>query len=165
MISLEDISIRTQLEPGDIGMVTHLHGKLYHDEFNYGISFESYVAKGLSEFYENYDEVKDRVWICEHDKKMIGFLLLMHRPANTAQLRYFLILKEYRGVGLGKKLMELYMQFLRECRYTSSYLWTTHELNAAASLYMRYGFMLTEEKVSSDFGKTLKEQRYDLYQA
>jgi hypothetical protein len=53
------------------------------------------------------------------------------------------------------------MKFLKDCRYKSSYLWTTHELQAAASLYIRYGFKLTEEKQSDAFGKSLIEQRYD----
>ncbi|WP_230679989.1 GNAT family N-acetyltransferase [Pontibacter rufus] len=93
---------------------------------------------------------------------MVGFLLLLHRPGNTAQLRYFLIEPEYRGIGLGKKLMDLYMAFFRAMGYTSSYLWTTHEQEAAIALYKRYGFRLTEEKPSTAFGKPLTEQRYDL---
>ncbi|MBT1688670.1 GNAT family N-acetyltransferase [Fulvivirgaceae bacterium PWU37] len=93
---------------------------------------------------------------------MVGFLLLMHRENNTAQLRYFYLDPEYRGIGLGRKLMNLYMAFLSEAGYSASYLWTTHELPAAAHLYMSYGFELTEEKDSTAFGKPLKEQRYDL---
>lgn len=85
----------------------------------------------------------------------------MHRENNAAQLRYFILLPEYRGLGLGKKLIELYMEFLKEKTYSSSYLWTTHELDAAASLYKRYGFVLTEEKPSTAFGKELKEHRYE----
>ena len=80
----------------------------------------------------------------------------------TAQLRYFLIEPEYRGIGLGAKLLKLYMDFLRECGYQETYLWTTHELDKAAFLYRRLGFKLTEEKESTAFGKPLKEQRYDL---
>ena len=96
------------------------------------------------------------------DSRIIGFVLLMHRENNAAQLRYFYLKPEYRGIGLGKKLMCLYMEFLKEKGYQSSYLWTTHELQTAASLYTRYGFKLTEEKESTAFGKPLKEQRYDL---
>jgi peptidyl-dipeptidase Dcp len=92
---------------------------------------------------------------------MIGFLLLMDR-GPAAQLRYFLIEPEYRGIGLGSKLMDLYMHFFRECGYRGSYLWTTHELSTAAYLYQRHGFKLTEEKESTAFGKPLREQRYDL---
>ena len=46
-ISLDDISIRTELRPGDIGYVTYMHRNLYHREYGYSLQFESYVAKGL----------------------------------------------------------------------------------------------------------------------
>jgi len=160
-VSLENISIRMDLHPGDLGYVIYLHGALYGREYGYGIQFESYVAKGLSEFYESYDPKRSRVWVCEHNDRMIGFLLLMDR-GKAAQLRYFLIEPEYRGIGLGSKLLTLYMDFLHKCGYKESYLWTTHELSAAASLYKRLGFKLTEEKESTTFGKPLTEQRYDL---
>jgi peptidyl-dipeptidase Dcp len=160
-VMLENISIRTELRPGDMGYVIYMHGKLYKKEYNYEIQFENYVAKGLCEFYEKYKPERNRVWVCEHDSRIIGFLLLMDR-GKAAQLRYFLIEPEYRGIGLGSKLMGLYMDYLQECGYKESYLWTTHELNTAAFLYKRIGFKLTEEKESTAFGKPLKEQRYDL---
>lgn len=158
-----NIIIRTDLNPGDLGYVIYRHGILYGKEYNYSISFETYVGAGIFEFYKNYNPELDRVWICEHNNTIVGFVLLMHRENNTAQLRYFYLEPAYRGIGLGKKLMKLYMDFLKEKGYKSSYLWTTHELEAAASLYTRYGFQLTEEKESTAFGKPLKEQRYDLF--
>jgi GNAT superfamily N-acetyltransferase len=160
-VSLDDISIRTELRPGDIGYIVYLHGALYGKEYGYGIQFESYVAKGLCEFYEKYNPQRNRIWACEHNNRMIGFLLLMDR-GKAAQLRYFLIAPEYRGIGLGSKLLNLYMDFLHECGYQESYLWTTHELATAAALYKRLGFKLTEEKESNTFGKRVLEQRYDL---
>lgn len=160
-LTLDSIAIRTELKPGDPGYVTHMHGRLYHREYGYGLSFENYVAKGFCEFYETYKPERNRVWVCEHDTRIIGFLLLMDR-GKAAQLRYFLIEPEYRGIGLGRKLLNLYMDFLHECGYKESYLWTTHELPAAAHLYKRLGFKLTEEKESTSFGKPVIEQRYDL---
>ena len=159
--SLDDIYIRTELHNGDMGYVIYLHGLLYGREYNFGVQFETYVAEGLCEFYEGYDPKRNRVWVCEFDGKMVGFLLLMDR-GEAAQLRYFIIEPEYRGIGLGKKLMNLYMGFMRECGYKKSYLWTTHELHTAIALYKKFGFMLTEEKESTTFGKLLTEQRYDL---
>ena len=161
-INLNDIKIRTELKPGDIGYIIYLHGNLYSKEYSYGIEFESYVALGLSEFYKNYVPAKDRVWICEHNEKIIGFLLLMHMGDDTAQLRYFLIEPLYRGIGLGRELMNYYMEYFFDRGYKQSYLWTTHELSAAAHLYKKAGFNLTEEKDSIAFGKPVKEQRYDL---
>ncbi len=159
--NVNDIQIRNNLKPGDIGYVIYLHGILYSEEYNYGIEFETYVGDGLTEFYKNYNPKKSRVWIAEHNDKIIGFLLLMDR-GSSAQLRYFLIMPAYRGIGLGKKLMNLYMDFLKSSGYRHSYLWTTQELTSAASLYKKSGFVLTEELESTTFGKKLTEQKYDL---
>ena len=160
-IKLDDIHIRTELKPGDIGYVIYMHGRLYKKEYNYGIEFETYVAAGLAEFYQQYDPQKDRVWICEYKNKMVGFLLSMHR-GDAAQLRYFILKPGYRGIGLGNKLMTLYMEHLKQRNYKTSYLWTTDELPASAHLYQKFGFKLTEEKPSTAFGKLVKELRYDL---
>ena len=159
--SLNDITIRTQLQPGDIGYLIYLHGWLYHKEYNYQMQMELYIADGMSEFCHHYDAQKDAVWIAEHNNRMVGFVLLMHRPNNAAQLRYFLIHPDYRGIGLGKKLMNLYMDFLRQQQYASSYLWTTSDLHTAAALYKKNGFVLTEEKPSAFVGIPVVEQKYE----
>lgn len=159
-ISLSDIAIRTTLEPGDIGHITYLHGRLYSQEYAFGVEFEAYVAKGLAEFYERFDVKTNRFWICEHESRIVGCIALMNR-GSEAQLRYFLILPEYRGIGLGKKMMALYMDFLIQCKYKKSFLLTTDELHAAASLYEAHGFRLTEQKETSGFGKILIEHKYE----
>jgi N-acetylglutamate synthase-like GNAT family acetyltransferase len=158
----KEITIRTEIQPGDIGYITYLHGSLYKQEYGYSISFEAYVAQGFYEFYQQYDPSKDCVWICEHNGSIIGSLLLMHRSNRAAQLRYFILLPPYRGIGLGKRLMKLFMSCLKERGYQSAYLWTTNEQVLAALLYKRFGFQLTEEKNSTAFGKLVQEQKYEL---
>ena len=93
---------------------------------------------------------------------MIGFLLLMNGSRNAPQVRHVLVVPEFRGMGLGKKRMGLYVEFLRRWGYQSSSRCTTYELAAVASLYMRHGFMFTEEGESQVLGKPLREQRYEL---
>ena len=159
--SLSTIAIRTGLQPGDMGRITTMHAELYTSEYHFGPQFETYVANGLCEFQDQYNPARSRIWICEHDNRMVGSLVLMDR-GEVAQLRYFLIEPHYRGIGLGAKLMTLFMDFLKQCGYQDAYLWTTHELEVATSLYKRFGFKLTEEKESNAFGKPLIEQRYDL---
>lgn len=157
----KDITIRTEIRPGDLGQIIYLHGVLYKDEYEHGVSFESIVAGGLHEFYSTYNPNNERLWIMEHAGDIIGCLLLKNR-GTTAQLRYFLIKPAFRGLGLGNKLMQLFMNFARSCNYTNVYLWTTNELDTAHHLYEKFGFTLTEEKPSTEFGKPLTEQRYDL---
>ena len=162
LISFKDILIRTELVPGDLGYVIYLHGKLYKKEYNYGLHFESYVAAGIHEFYESIAKTRSRAWVCEKEGKMVGFLALMDR-GDQAQLRYFILDPAARGAGLGKKLMELYMDYLRSAGFKRSYLLTTKELPAAAHIYTSHGFVLKEEHpIHHPFDKDVIEQRYEL---
>ncbi|MEO8147275.1 MAG: GNAT family N-acetyltransferase [Bacteroidia bacterium] len=160
-LSLDDIITRTEFREGDIECITSMHATLYKKEYDYGLQFELYVAAGLHEFAKQYEAKNNSIWVCEHNGNIIGSLLLVNR-GDAAQLRYFILLPEYRNIGLGKKLMDLFIAYLHQCNYKSCYLWTTNEQEAAAHLYKKYGFELTEEKPSTAFGKPLIEQRYDL---
>jgi ribosomal protein S18 acetylase RimI-like enzyme len=154
-------AVRHDLRPGDLGEMIRRHATLYAAENGFGLEFEGYVAQGAAEFAGRYDPKLDRVWIVD-DGRMAGFLLVMHREPGTAQLRYFFLLPEYRGQGWGKRLLESALTFAREAGYERMYLWTTEEQTAALSLYTRHGFLLTEEKPSTAFGKPVTERRYDL---
>jgi peptidyl-dipeptidase Dcp len=166
-IHLDNITCRNELRPGDLGYIAYLHGQIYAKECGYGLNFEAYVLQGLQEFAAQYDPDRDRIWICEHDNNIVGFLLGFHRTdsvhrTDSLQLRYFILLPDYRGIGLGKKLMLEFLAFMKQRQYTRAYLWTTNEQHAAASLYTRYGFRLTEEKISDAFDKQLTERKYEL---
>lgn len=164
-IALSDIQIRNTLLPGDLGYIAYLHGDLYAKECGYGLNFETYVLDGLKDFGREYDVEKDKIWICEHNGRMIGCLVAQHRGGQV-QLRYFIFLPEYRGIGLGKYLMQEFVNFMQEKGFTHAYLWTTDEQHAAIALYTRFGFQLTEEKpASGSFGKPILERRYDLTQS
>ena len=161
MIKLEDINIRTSIKPGDIGYITYLHGDVYEREYGFGLEFEAYVAETLAEFIRQFDVAKDRVWICEYETRIIGFLSMYGRE-NQAQLRYFILLPEFRGIGLGKKLMSLFVDSMKECQFSNAYLLTTERLKAAVGLYEKFGFTLIEERKSIGFSVPETELRYEL---
>ena len=161
MPALKDITIRTELKLGDMGYLIYLHATIYTKEYGFGPQFERYVAESMLEFWNQYDPATNRAWICEHKGRIVGSIFLMNR-GEAAQLRYYFLLPKYRGIGLGKKLMDLWMDFYRERGYKSAYLLTTSELDAAAALYRRYGFKLVSETPHSEFGKSVTEQKYVL---
>lgn len=160
VVSLDAITIRHDLRPGDLGYLIYLHGDQYRREFNYPVEFEAYVVEGVLEFYKQYDPARNRIWICEHAGERVGFLVLLDR-GTAAQLRYFIFKPAYRGIGLGKRLMDLFMEFMDACGYDAAFLLTTEEQVSATALYKRYGFVLTRETSGAIFGKVLNEQRYE----
>ena len=111
---LADIRIRTEYRPGDVGYITYMHGRLY----DFGPFFEVYVAETLAAFYKDMDPATERVWIAQHNDHIVGTIALKNTN-NAAQLRYFLIEPGYRGIGLGNKMMDLFMHFLHAKNFTS----------------------------------------------
>lgn len=158
---LSDIAIRNTLRPGDLGLIAAIHGDIYAKECGYGLNFEAYVLKGLGEFAQQFDPIKDKLWICEHEDRFVGCLVAQHR-ADAIQLRYFIFLPGYRGIGLGKRLMGEFMDFMTSAGCKHAYLWTTEEQQSAVALYERYGFVLSEERTSNAFDKVLTERKYEL---
>jgi GNAT superfamily N-acetyltransferase len=165
------ISIRTDLRPGDIGMVIHLHGIIYAEEQGWDSTFDAYVAGPIAEFVKSRSD-RDRIWIVEladgaaegerGANRIVGSIAIVEASDGEAQLRWLLLAPEVRGLGLGKRLAEGALAFSRSAGYSTAFLWTVRGLEAATSLYESLGFEETEEKTSKIWGSTVTEVRYDL---
>lgn len=154
--------MRHYIESGDIGYLTYLHGILYAREYGYDQTFEAYVANGLAEFIQSFNPDKDRLWLAEMNGEIIGSIAVVGLSRVEAQLRWFLVHPDYRGLGLGKELMKEALQFCQERKYRTVFLWTTSELSVASHLYTRFGFRKTEHKTHEIWGKRVVEERYEL---
>jgi GNAT superfamily N-acetyltransferase len=165
------ISIRTDLWPGDIGQVIHLHGIIYAEEQGWDSTFDAYVAGPMAEFVKSRSD-RDRIWIVEladgvaegewRANRIVGSIAIVEASDGEAQLRWLLLAPEVRGLGLGKRLAEEALAFSRSAGYSTAFLWTVRGLEAATSLYESLGFEETEEKTSEIWGSTVTEVRYDL---
>ena len=156
------MTIRTDIRPGDIGSIIHLHGVLYAREYGLDHTFEGYVAAGLGEFAKSYDERRDRLWIAEEGGRTVGSIAIVGSPDGAAQLRWFLVDSEARGTGLGRTLLQEALAFSRDSGCSSVFLWTLGGLEAAAYLYLKAGFHRTEQKRHEIWGNLRTEERYDL---
>ncbi len=154
-------NIRTGLKPGDLGYITYLHGRVYAEEYGFDTSFEPYVARPLSEFSQS-DNPRQRIWIVEIDDEVVGSVAIVDAGDNMAQLRWLILAEATRGRGIGKRLVEYALDFCREQGYSGVFLWTVDLLEAAAGLYLSFGFRVTVEKEHMLWGRLLNEQRYDL---
>ena len=160
---IEQIEIRHELRPGDLGTVTALHGEIYAREHGYNHIFEAYVAESLAEFGKQFDPTRDRLWIAERQGRILGSVGILSRENGQCQLRWLLVTPDARGVRLGATLLDSCIEFARSAGYRGIYLWTVHTLAAAARLYERAGFELVETTpLFAIWGPELAEQRYEL---
>jgi N-acetylglutamate synthase-like GNAT family acetyltransferase len=155
------VTIRTDVRPGDVGTIIHLHGVLYAREYGFDPTFEAYVAGPLSGFVIAAAD-RERIWIAEQDGRIVGCVAIVAASPETAQLRWYLVDPSARGVGLGKRLLQEAVAFARECGYESIILWTVSALAAAAHLYRSAGFRKVEEKPGRMWGVDVVEEKYEL---
>ena len=161
MMDISGINIRHEIKPGDIGYIIYLHGHLYAQEYGYDTTFETYVAKFLTEFTSNI-KAREKIWIMEKNNEIVGSMAIVEHSDTEAQLRWLLLHPNIRKQGIGKKLMDDAIAFCRVKGYSSIFLWTEDLLEPAAKLYRSRGFLLIEEKTHKIWGAELTEQRYEL---
>ncbi|WP_408009809.1 GNAT family N-acetyltransferase [Pseudalkalibacillus sp. A8] len=148
-------------KPGDIGYVAYLHGRFYEKTYDFGKMFECYVMKGLTEF--RLQNEGGELWIAEVEGEIVGSIAITKYSDTVAQLRWFMLDRNYHGMGIGKKLMETAIDFCRNQNYDYVFLWTVSVLDAARSLYQKFGFKFTEETQNDEWTKTpIVEERWDL---
>src|SRR5262245_30971190 len=154
-----NVQIRHELRPGDLGTIVHLHGVLYAREHGLDSTFEPYVAKPLADFVLS---GSGRLWLAEEEGRIVGSIALVDAGPGMGQLRWFLVVPEARGTGLGRRLLEEALAYARQRKLAHIYLWSFATLTDALRLYERAGFRATERKSSFVWGAERTEVRMDL---
>lgn len=156
------IQFRTELKPGDAGALIHLHGWVYAKECGYNHIFEAYVCKTFYELLQTYSPDKDRFWLAEADNEIVGSIAVIGHSDERAQIRWFILHPDYRGMGIGKKLIEDAIAYCREKGYRSVFLETTEDQETAIAMYTKQGFVKIKEQENDAWGVRHIEQTYEL---
>jgi ribosomal protein S18 acetylase RimI-like enzyme len=158
----EEVRLRWDLRPGDLGAVLRLHGLLYAEEFGFDYTFEGYVAGTLAHFSSPLDPARERLWLAEVADRVVGSIAVIKHSEGVGQLRWLLVAPAFRGRGIGGRLVREVVAFARGAGYRSVFLETLKELTSAAALYRSAGFELTTEKKCTLWGRELTDQRYEI---
>jgi GNAT superfamily N-acetyltransferase len=152
--------IRHELKPGDLGMVVHLHGLIYGREHGLDATFEPYVAEPLAQCVR---AGSGRIWIAEDETgSMRGSIAMVDVGQHVGQLRWFLLVPEARGIGLGRRLLDTALAYARDRGFLRIFLWSFADLVDARRLYERAGFRVSETRTSHVWGARRTELRMEL---
>ena len=156
---------------GDLGWMVHRQAVVYAREFGYSQVFETYLHEGTATFLRQFDAKRDRIWVAESvssgssASSVLGFIAIQHDPDRRgwAKLRWFLVEKEARGHGVGRRLMRAVVAFSRKAGYKGILLWTVDDLQAARALYQATGFELAfQDPKPCRWAPWGHEQRWEL---
>ena len=161
MSVVDRLRLRNELRPGDLGRIVSLHGELYAREYGFDVTFEAYVAGPLAEFALS-KSPRSEIWVAEHDGGIVGCVAIVAASTRAAQLRWYLVVPEWRRHGLGRQLLAEAIAFSRQQGYEMVFLWTVSALTAAARQYVAAGFRKTEEKPGKMWGTDVVEEKYNL---
>jgi GNAT superfamily N-acetyltransferase len=162
--SVPGFKIERGYVPGSIGRISELHSTYYYQQWGFGLYFEAKVAIELSDFFRRHDENRDGIWIPTVDGRAEGSIVIdgIHAHREGAHLRWFILSDALRGKGVGRHLINRAMDFCRNQRYETIYLWTFEGLQAARHLYESAGFKLVKQQRGLQWGTEVNEQYFEL---
>jgi GNAT superfamily N-acetyltransferase len=155
------VVLRDELRPGDVGEIVRLHGLVYAAEQRFDATFEAYVAGPLAAFVLE-GSPRSRLWVAEQGGQIVGSVAIVAAEGDAAQLRWYLVVPEARGHGLGTRLLDVALAFAREQGYGRVHLWTVSALEAAARRYRDAGFTRVESRPGRRWGVDVVEERHEL---
>ncbi|MFW6089369.1 MAG: GNAT family N-acetyltransferase [Gemmatimonadota bacterium] len=105
-----------------------------------GYSIEDPEVDAMAEAYAGDDAAYFVVLVDDVVVGGAGIGPLVGGPSDTCELKKMYLLKEARGLGIGKRLMHLCLDAARTAGYRRCYLETLGHMAAARALYESHGF-------------------------
>ena len=156
------IEIRSYRD-SDLSYVIDRQLSLYEAERHFTTeTWKNYLTQGVIKMIERFDTDKDGMFILECDGNAAGCIAVTHVQEGTAQLRYFFVEPELRGLRAGSRLLNKALHFCREKKYRHAFLWTVSAQEAARSLYKSAGFEISETNENTDWGVPVLEEKWEL---
>ena len=146
-------------KPGDMGWLVYRHGVIGWKEHGFDERFEVFVTNVISKFIQRHDPRRERCWIVEMQKEVVGCVFLVRKSETIAQLRLLLIEPKARGQGIGVRLVKECVGFARRAGYRKIVLGTDNAALAAGHICQNAGFRLTRQRPRNFFGQDLIEEK------
>lgn len=113
----------------------------------FGLAPESGFAVAdpiLDDLYRVYNQPNAQYWVIENEHGEIfggGGLSPLHGDSSFLEIQKMYFLKEVRGLGLAKNILNLAFDFAQSHGFQTLYLETTKDLWQAVKLYEKLGFV------------------------
>ena len=142
----------------DRDWMVQVHIETYEKDEGFDTSFSALIAQILDDFLKDHDSVSERGWIVWDGEARLGSIFCVRLDGDTAKLRLFQLVRDARGRGVGRLLLDTCTDFARAQGYSTMKLWTHKSHEAANTLYLRNGWEIVEEQPVFNYGQHLIER-------
>jgi putative acetyltransferase len=102
--------------------------------------------------FDGYQTENSDYFVVYKDSKLIGGCGIAQLPGETkavCELQRLFLLKEFRGFGIGQRLIEMCINFAKSKNYKLIYLETFPNMKEALGLYKKNGFKNIENSMGN----------------
>jgi putative acetyltransferase len=141
---LNNVQIRL-FRKSDSKKVLNLISDIIVNEFKFRLEFNGLDSDliGIEGHYKKSDG--ECFWVAEEtiDKQIISTTGIrnLKQYASTCELKRMYVVKEYRRLGIGQKLLDTAVDFAKRIGYSRILLDSSKYLEAARTLYLKNGFV------------------------
>ena len=110
----------------------------------------AYYDADTEKMFEAFQGERAAYFVAEMNGKIVGgggTKHLANTDKNIAELQKVYLLKKTRGLGVGKKIVELCIDFAKQNGYEAIYLETFPNMLQAQKLYKKLGFEYIDEAI------------------
>ena len=114
------------------------------DEYDAPKQCTVYSDPATDDLYTLFQHPQSVLWVAVLNKKILGCCGIYATeglPYACAELAKFYLLKDARGKGIGKQLMQTCIQSAIEMGYKKLYIESLPQFSKAVSMYEKYGFI------------------------
>jgi hypothetical protein len=153
-----------RLYAGAIGAIVSLHARHYAGGLDLGLAFEAKIAMELSSFLMTMDPAQDLLLLATVHGTIVGSLAIDGHGSRVgeAQLRWFVVHPLYDPDEVCSALLDEALGFASERNYRRIVLWTKAGSDVALKVAGDRGFQLVSETENRDWGRPLRQQRFEL---
>jgi putative acetyltransferase len=122
------------------------------DEYNAPHQGTVYSDPTTDDLYTLFKTKHSVLWVALLETRILGCCGIYPTkglPENCAELAKFYLVKEARGKGVGKKLMQCCFQSAKEMGYKKLYIESLPEFSQAVAMYEKYGFIQLDKPLGN----------------
>lgn len=112
----------------------------------------AYYDKEIHNMFETYNNNSGIYFIATDNDQIIGgggIQKLKDNNDNICELQKVYLDKNYRGQGIGRKILELCIEFAQKSNFDAIYLETFPNMKGAQNLYLKLGFKFLEHSLGN----------------
>ncbi len=131
---------------GDARGVIGIMRGVFIDEYGWTTAFLREAVRTLRKMLMTMIPSRELFLVCKSREGLCGVMFLKEAEEDTAFIRWLVVKRGYRRYGIGRKMLDMALEFSREVGYCKVKLITVGVLHEAMDLYRSVGFVEVDQK-------------------